>query len=195
MPRYAWRQFLEDWSHEILAVPRYRNRLSPEVIVSGWLGYPGATEGELEQLEHRLGLPLPPSYREFLSVTNGWRMTGAFIPRLWSCAEVDWFTSRHRETVDIWVQAPIAVTDEEYFDYGTGDEGVEGSTRVEYLPFTVEISATEENGSAVYLLNPRVVTADGEWEAWFFADWNPGAVRYRSFWSMMRSEREYMLTE
>lgn len=42
--------------------------------------------------------------------------------------------------------------------------------------------------SAVYLLNPEVRTPSGEWEAWFFANWNPGACRYRSFWEMMQRE-------
>ncbi|MER6977287.1 hypothetical protein [Streptomyces carpinensis] len=40
----------------------------------------------------------------------------------------------------------------------------------------------------VYLLNPCVVTSDGEWEAWYLAHWLPGAVRYRSFWDLMNDE-------
>lgn len=44
------------------------------------------------------------------------------------------------------------------------------------------------DASDVYLLNPRVVTPDGEWEAWYFAHWLPGAVRYRSFWDLMNDE-------
>jgi hypothetical protein len=42
----------------------------------------------------------------------------------------------------------------------------------------------------VLLLNPEVVSDDGEWEAWFFAAWLPGATRYRSFWDLMHGERE-----
>jgi len=41
--------------------------------------------------------------------------------------------------------------------------------------------------SAVYLLNPQVISADGEWEAWFFANWLPRAHRYRSFQEMMEA--------
>jgi HEAT repeat protein len=33
-----------------------------------------------------------------------------------------------------------------------------------------------------------VVWPDGEWETWFFANWVPGAVRYRSFAEWMRHE-------
>ena len=28
-----------------------------------------------------------------------------------------------------------------------------------------------------FLLNPEIRTADGEWEAWVFANWFPGARR------------------
>src|SRR5262249_43841856 len=36
----------------------------------------------------------------------------------------------------------------------------------------------------------KVVTPDGEWETWFFANWLPGAVRYRSFAEWLEDERE-----
>jgi hypothetical protein len=38
-----------------------------------------------------------------------------------------------------------------------------------------------------------VVTPEKEWEAWFFANWLPGAARYRSFREMMKAERESFL--
>ncbi len=47
--------------------------------------------------------------------------------------------------------------------------------------------------SAIYLLNPQVVTEEGEWEAWFFANWLPGAARYRSFQEMMEAEYQDFL--
>jgi hypothetical protein len=40
------------------------------------------------------------------------------------------------------------------------------------------------------LLNPNIVTPDGEWEALYFAHWIPGADRYPSFWELMQAERE-----
>jgi hypothetical protein len=51
----------------------------------------------------------------------------------------------------------------------------------------LKISHTPE-ATDVYLLNPCVVTEDGEWEAWYLAHWLPGAVRYRSFWDLMNDE-------
>ena len=47
--------------------------------------------------------------------------------------------------------------------------------------------------SAIYVLNPQVVTAEGEWGAWFFANWQAGAVRHRSFWDLMQAEYQSFL--
>ena len=58
--------------------------------------------------------------------------------------------------------------------------------RIEYLESAVEVS--DIGDSAIFLLNPQVVTPDGEWEAWFFANWLPGASRYRSFGELMETE-------
>ena len=60
--------------------------------------------------------------------------------------------------------------------------------RSEYLATALDIS--EETGNGMYLLNPRIVTPDGEWEAWFWAAWLPGANRHRSFQEMMVAERQ-----
>jgi hypothetical protein len=46
----------------------------------------------------------------------------------------------------------------------------------------------------VYLLNPSVVFEGGEWEAWVFASVFPGAIRYRSFWELMKAEYQTELT-
>jgi hypothetical protein len=75
--------------------------ISPGVIASGWLGYPGATEDQIAGLEARLGQSLPPSYRAFLKVSNGFRQPGMSIERLFSADEVGWFREGHQETIDI----------------------------------------------------------------------------------------------
>jgi hypothetical protein len=60
------------------------------------------------------------------------------------------------------------------------------------LSDTLEISAREIAGSAVYLLNPEVITADGEWEAIYYAHWKaPNCTHYSSFWDLMRREYQY----
>lgn len=45
---------------------------------------------------------------------------------------------------------------------------------------------------AILLLNPQVITSEGEWEAWFFSNWGPGADRYPSFWELMQEQYDVM---
>ena len=97
-----WRPFLETWSRELIEAGAYSD-LPPEVVESGWLGFPGATDEQLRLAEARLGIGLPPSYREFLTVSNGWRLTGNFIWRIWSTEEIDWFRVRNAEWIDAYV--------------------------------------------------------------------------------------------
>ncbi len=193
MDRFAWRPFLEQWSREQLEDAEYRQSLPPDVVNSGWLGYPGATEEQIAAAEARLGVTLPPSYREFLSVTNGWRRTTSRMERLWSTEEIEWFAVRHQDWIDIWVEESKGPTapDEEYFIYGPGQSSV--SMREEYLQSALEIGEIGDWDSAIYLLNPQVVTPEGEWEAWFMATWLPGAARYRSLWELMQHEYDTFL--
>lgn len=109
MTAFDWPGFLRAWSAEVLAMPNVAVDLAPEVVATGWLGYPGASEAQLSRVEARLGLRLPPSYRAFLQVSNGWRRPGAFVDRLWSTGEVDWFARRHQDWIDAYVWPLSAV--------------------------------------------------------------------------------------
>ena len=133
-------------------------------------------------LERRLGRTLPPSYRGFLAVSNGWRRTTPFIEQVYSAGEVDYFRVRNQEWIDSYVEAyqhnDPEVTEAEHRTYGEGQNV--GAFRVAYLRDCVQIS--EVGDAAVYLLNPGVVTPEGEWEAWFLSSWGGGVDRYRSFW-------------
>jgi len=190
MASFDWRPFLETWSHELIEARAYAD-LPAEVVESGWLGFPGATEEQLSLLEARLGVKLPPSYRGFLKVSNGWRQTGTFIWRMWSTEEIDWFRVRNRSWIDAYLpmtaeelNEEFALTDDGYLVYGEQQDTVR--YRAKYLESALEISETGD--SAIYLLNPETVTAAGEWEAWLFANWFPGAARHRSFAELMQAE-------
>jgi hypothetical protein len=193
MTTWNWRDFLTQWSHELLVCEDIAATVAPEAAKSGWFGYPPATEAEIAGAEARLGVRLPPSYRAFLATTNGWREAGFFIHKLWPVQEIEWYAARHQDLINAWMSgasyygpAP-PVPDEDYFVYG--DE--QAALRDEYLQTALEIS--EDTGDGVCLLNPQVVFPDGEWEAWFFAHWIPGAHRYRSFSDLMQAERESFL--
>lgn len=215
MGAFDWNVFLRQWSQAILASMDEADRqlLPPEVIESGWLGYPGASEADLQRTETRLGVRLPPSYRAFLQVSNGWRLTAkpgdGSNHRLWSCEAIDRFIARHPQWIksfcngqdltplspedslddldDAW--QPVGISDEEYYVYGEDQDPTR--LRLEYLPTALEIS--DVGLDSIYLLNPQAVTAAGEWEAWFLADYLGGADRYPCFQALMEAEYQNFL--
>lgn len=196
MADFLWKEFLQRQSREVIAYPDLRKFLSQEMIDSEWLGYPPATEQEILEVEQRLGKKLPPSYREFLLLSNGWNYPSNFIYDLLPVAKVGWFRDLHKEDwLDPWFEAaaeyggPTLTPDEEYFVYGP--EQHPEDFRYEYWPDTLTIS--EDGDSAFLLLNPHVVDENGEWEAWFFAGWNCGATRYRNFPEMMQKLLERLI--
>lgn len=195
MANFDWQKLLTQWSRELIESDEFTEEIPPEVIVSGWLGYPGATCAQIAQAEARLGTLFPPSYREFLQVTNGWRQLNSNIYKLWSTEEVEWFAVRNQNWIDMWLLTDTTLgsssnsTDEEYFVYG--EEQDSDKIRVEYLQTALEVSDVSD--STVLLLNPQVVTAEGEWEGWFFASWLGGAKRYQSFWDMMQDQHQIFL--
>ena len=210
MSKFDWATFLQQWSRVILESMTDADKacLPQEILDSGWFGYPGATEEQIARAEARLGVKLPPSYRTFLKVTNGWRQTAkqteSFNHRLWSTDEIERFGARHPR----WIQAfndrqdmakvslddelqelddqwePITLSDAEYLVYGEDQDP--RKIRPEYLKTAIEIS--DVGVDSIYLLNPQVTSPEGEWEAWFFADYLPGADRYPSFQVMMEAE-------
>ncbi len=192
MATHDWKPVLEAFSSTMLQSGKLNSLLPQEVLDSGWLGYPGATEEQIVAAEKRLGVSLPPSYRDFLKVSNGWRHVGAFIYKLWPVESIEWLRVRNRGFIDIVSMyeekdAP-PLPDEERFDY---DDQQDWYPRADQLEAVLEIS--DWGDSAILLLNPKVVTSTGEWEAWFFADWLPGATRYRSFWDLMQAEYQKFL--
>jgi len=190
-----WKDLMTEWNQTI--IKKLVDRLPPESVQRGWLGNAGATEAEITQLENRLGnIKLPPSYRTFLEFTNGWngRLT-KYIYELWSTTQIEWLKDRHPSIIeDADYYPPEWVTlfgpqvrdipDEEYFVYGPEQKFL--SLRLDYLPGMLE--ASNEGNMAIFLLNPKIVSQSGEWEAWFWASWLPGAQRYPSFWKMMTEQ-------
>ncbi|MEU4406410.1 SMI1/KNR4 family protein [Streptosporangium sp. NPDC023963] len=164
--------------------------LSAEVSSQNWLGSPGVAEPEIVRHEQRLGARLPPSYREFLQVTNGWDKDGIACGQLLPLAEIGWLRDLDPHLAGMWSSPDeklLSVPDEDYFVYGEGQDTVH--LRAEYLPDTLQIG---EYDDGTYLLNPHIKTPDGEWEAWYLAPWLPGAMRFRSFWDLMNGRlREY----
>ncbi len=115
---FDWRAFLTRLSEEVLRdleIVDYED-LPEDVATSGWLGYPGATDEEIARAEARLGVMLPPSYRAFLKVSNGWRHVPPFITKMWSTEEIEWFATRRQSWIDSLRSAEDSpISDEVYF--------------------------------------------------------------------------------
>jgi SMI1/KNR4 family protein SUKH-1 len=185
---HDWDTWLRQWNRQLLS--RYDPStydafvdplVTPLVVAGGWLGAPAAAEEQVAELETRLGARLPPSYRSFLLTANGFLQPGIIVPRLLAADEVSWLRDVDRQTIEAWTGAADA----------GGSVGPDAFER--YLPSTLRVSARETVGTAMYLLNPEIITADGEWEAWFFAHWVPGVRRFPSFWALMHAEQEDFL--
>ncbi|MEH2073301.1 MAG: SMI1/KNR4 family protein [Nostoc sp.] len=184
MKTFDWESRIREWSRQrIEALEEYeQEELAPEVIESGSLCYPGANEEEISATEARLGVTLPPSYREFLKVSNGLHSTSKCDIRFYSVEEIQWYILDRENYIDELIelnQDLEPVPDEEYFIYG--DE--QYYSRVEHLQTCLEIST--EDYQMIFLLNPQVITSDGEWEAWYYDSKYGDAQRYPSFGQMM----------
>jgi hypothetical protein len=128
---------------------------------------PGASDAEILAAEARIGRRLPPSYRAFLqtSASSG----AAYLP----VGEIDRFRVRESEWLAGFLQAAGAYQDAPSL---LPDDPTDPATfAISQLADAVVI--TQPVDERVSLLNPAVTDADGEWEAWDFANWYPGAYR------------------
>lgn len=198
MTQFDWKSLLTEFSLKLIQYDmeisnQLRNngsiveaRITPKLRESRWLGYAGATDEQIFKAETRLGRQFPPSYREFLKVSNGWRNSDWTDLQLWSTEEVNWFSTNNQDWIDGWKPTENCtiptVPDEQYFVYGEAQDCV--YLRCEYLQNALEISSDSGDGD-IFLLIPNVVFENGEWEAWHLGRKLPGASRYRSFYELM----------
>ncbi len=92
------------------------------------------------------------------------------------------FRVENEDWVEIYRETGAKKPDADYYAYGDGGADYHLAGHMRSL---VQISDVDDG---VYLLNPKAVTPDGEWEAWFFANWVPGARRFPSFAHLMLHE-------
>jgi hypothetical protein len=190
MVKINWQFFLNKWNRLVLSSSRLSQMLPQEVAGTGNLSRPGASEVQISQAEARLGIRLPPSYRAFLQASDGWLTGTDATNRLFRIQETDWFALRFSDVLQAWLTGyqmngePPSIYDSEYLVYGESQDP--SLIRTEDLQASLAIGVGADE--SFYLLNPRVVERNGEWEAWFFAAWLPGAMRYRSFGELMQAE-------
>lgn len=96
-----------------------KEHLTPEALSTGWCGLPPASETEILRTERRLGITLPPSYRSFLSISNGWCPFDDLVERLLSAEQIDRFRSADPGRLALLLQhyREDDLPDSEYLDY------------------------------------------------------------------------------
>jgi SMI1 / KNR4 family (SUKH-1) len=197
MDAAEWGPWLAAWAAEMQAnaddvaddETLIASGLDPKRVHSGSFANPPPSEAAIVALEQRLGASLPRSYREFLRASDGFAMPTAqpYPLRLLGVLEVDWLRNTRPEAIEAWTgETESVIPDEVYFQYGPGQDPI--NMRTSYLHGALQISTQEVGGTAVCLLNPAIVH-NGEWEAWVWAHWFPGAYRYRSFAELLISTR------
>jgi len=177
-----WMPILSRLSAIVLSKDRWKPQLTAEALSTGWCGLSPAPESEILKTEQRLGIVLPPSYRSFLAISNGWRPFSSFIERLLPVEEIEQYRTADPEGLMLLQESyqEDDVSDEVYLDYETPEHMV--ALRHRYYPECLLVGKEWIGGGGEFvLLNPHIVSADGEWEAIFFANWLPGNERYRSF--------------
>ncbi|MEV8036148.1 SMI1/KNR4 family protein [Streptomyces sp. NPDC086182] len=143
-----------------------------------WLGFPPASEERIAAMEERLGLRMPPSYREFLKVTDGWRHAGEFVWLLAGTENARW----HND------ESGLADMYEEFLDEDAGPEA-----RREAGMWRRALQLDVESDITHVLMDPEDVDEDGEWAVYTWASWRAAPPeRYANFLEFMRDmHREF----
>jgi hypothetical protein len=163
-----WREYLRDYSAEVLASDELRLAVEEERASwltegqrkAGWLGFDAAAEAEVVAAEQRLGVTLPPAYRNFLLASNGWNWIGGLVDYpvdLLPADEIGWFAELEAELLDAWTDPDAPIFDEE---------------ELERLNRCLLISADDGGSGHYWLLHVDAAAEDGEPTVY---EWVPGS--------------------
>lgn len=123
-------------------------------------------------MEERLGRRMPPSYREFLKVSDGWRYAGEFVWLLAGTKDAHWHDN----------ESGLADMFEEFLDEDAGpEERREADLWRRGLQLDVESDVTH------VLMDPEDIDEDGEWAVYTWASWRAAPPeRHANFLAFMR---------
>ncbi|HEY0543401.1 MAG TPA: SMI1/KNR4 family protein [Actinoallomurus sp.] len=170
-----WKPWLSRWSEEWIrsADPA---EVDPEVLRDQWLGFAPATEEAVAAAEARIGMPLPPSFREFLLTTDGWRDAGCFVLRMRDTSNLGWL----RDIDPFWTEM------EEMFEDEEDAEGEEARGLGEGNRFGRGLLISLEADAGALFLDPGDVDDSGEWAAYSHFSWKAEPpTRFASFTALM----------
>ncbi len=179
MSPFSWEKTLKRWSDAILESGEPCD-LPDAARASRWVGYPPATDDEIAAAEHRFRCTLPPSYKSFLKITNGWPLVSDSVRKLLPINSVEMLTESQPGIVDAFSKVP------ELDVPNVADYTLASS----HYSHVIQISDYDDG---CFLLNPFVQTHEGECQACFFASWANGAECYPSFKDLILSQYESFL--
>jgi hypothetical protein len=179
-----WKDFLTDVSKTVIHSGDMLEEFEDARNIS-WLGFSGSSSDNIKFHETRLSTTLPPSYKEFLKTSNGFKQLNCFIWDLLPIEKIQWLKDFDSSFHELWdsEHTTFNASNEDYFVYG--DQQKTTDFRSEYLVKSLAISNWGD--AAILLLNPEIKFGE-EWEAWMFATWHLGPVRYKSFEELMNGE-------
>ncbi|MFE0106860.1 SMI1/KNR4 family protein [Streptomyces sp. NPDC059009] len=172
---HDWRGFLTRWSEEWAdgcAPDDVRGEGDEEARRARWLGFAPAPDARIAALEARVGHRLPPSFRSFLEVTDGWRHAGWFVWLLAGAETTDW----HDDAAGL-----AEIFQEDLEEDATQEEILEATVWTRALELAVESDAVS------VMLDPGDVDQHGEWAVYTWAPWRASPPeRHASFWEFMQ---------
>ncbi|MER7988159.1 SMI1/KNR4 family protein [Streptomyces noursei] len=171
---FNWHDFLTRWQDEW--VPRDGADEDADEVQGGGvlLGRPGAEEAAIVAAEERLGRRLPPSYRAFLAVSDGWHVGQVVgVYQLGGTADIDWFGDPHDMT-------PL-------YEESLGD--TPGRAEVLLAGMWQRALRLETDSDITNaLLDPGDSDEDGEWAVYVYKGWSgESPCRYPSFRAYMEA--------
>ena len=168
MTAMDWGPWLTRWSQEWVGSAEPAE-LDPQVLRDRWLGFAPASAEAVAEAEARLGRTLPPSYREFLLTTDGWRDAGCFVWRLRDTTTLGWLRDIEPHWED-WEE----LCGDENADPGQGNR------------FSRGLLISLEADAGVLFLDPGDVDDTGEWAAYSLFSWKAEPpTRFASFTALM----------
>lgn len=160
----GWTELLRRWSAEAITyADEIRLDVSSEMRESGWIGAPPARPQDIAAAEAYLGRRLPPSYRDFLAITDGWPAFSFDFGRLRRLSEVDWVAAANPRLYKVVCET---------FGDDVSPDDEDGSP---LMNNALLLSTGHDN----FLFDVRRVAADGEWGTATWTSWGPGAGHQR----------------
>ncbi|MFJ3310631.1 SMI1/KNR4 family protein [Streptomyces sp. NPDC086549] len=170
---FNWHAFLGRWQEEwVPRVNEDEDEDGGQTVVP--LGRPGADEAAIVAAEQRLGRRLPPSYREFLAVSDGWHVEQtAGIYQLGGAADIDWFQDPHDMT--------------SLYEQNLGDNPREEDSLLAGM-WQRALRLETDSDMSYALLDPGDSDQDGEWALYVYKGWSGELPdRYPSFRAYMEA--------